>query len=179
MASTRAQLLAGLTKQAHWLINAVFEDVDDELANRPAPGNANPLGTAYAHVVFSEDAAVNVIFNGGAPLLATTFAGKTGVDKPMPMPGMVEGDMGEWFHTAKVDLSKLRPYAAAVFEGTEQFIEGADDATLDRMLDLSFAEMGERSLVEIYGMFVLQHCDNFSGELSAIKGAFGLKGYPF
>lgn len=179
MSSTRAQVLAGLTKQAHWLINAVFEDVDDELANRPAPGNANPLGTAYAHVAFSEDAAVNVIFQGGAPLSATTFAAKTGVDQPMPMPGMVEGDMGEWFRTAKVDLSKLRPYAAAVFEATEQFIEGADDATLDRTLDLSAAGMGERSLLETYGMFVIEHCDNFSGELSAIKGVFGLKGYPF
>jgi len=28
-------------------------------------------------------------------------------------------------------------------------------------------------------MLVIQHCDNFSGEISAIKGVFGLKGYPF
>jgi len=179
MPQTISDVLLSALKQSHWLLNATFEDVDEELANRPAPGNANPLGTAYAHIAHSEDAVVNAMIQGKPPSFATTRAGKTGVDLPMPMPGMVEGDMGDWYHTAKVDLEVLRSYAAEVFAGTEEFVAGVDEATLGRTIDLSFVGLGEKSVADVITMLVIQHCDNFSGEISAIKGVFGLKGYPF
>lgn len=179
MTLTNAELLGGTVKQAHGLLNVVFEDVTDELANRPAPGLANPLGTAYAHVVFSEDAFVNAILKGTQPLSAGEFAPKTGVDQPMPLPGFVAGDMGEWFKTAKVQVEPLRAYAGAVFRATEQYVDEADDATLERPVDLSFAGLGTKPLALALAQFVVEHADNFSGEISAIKGVFGLKGYPF
>lgn len=177
--ATVTHVLTGAIKQAHWLINAIFEDVDDELANRPVEGKANPLGTAYAHVVIAEDGIVHGMLQGLPPLMATDFAGRTGVDLPMPAPGGPEGDLGEWFKTAKVDTAALRTYAAAVFEETERFISETDDTTLDKPIDLSFAGLGVKPLTEVFTLLVVEHCDNFSGELSAIKGTFGLKGYPF
>jgi hypothetical protein len=92
---------------------------------------------------------------------------------------MVEGDMGDWYHTAKVDLEVLRSYAAEVFAGTEEFVFGVDVATLGRMIDLSFVGLGEKTVADVITMLVIQHCDNFSGEISAIKGVFGRTGYPF
>ena len=44
-----------------------------EIANRPAPGNANPLGTSYAHVLLAEDAIVNGMLKGTPPLAATSL----------------------------------------------------------------------------------------------------------
>lgn len=174
-----AAVLAAATKQAHWLINATLGDVTPEVANRPAPGLANPIGTAYAHVVFSEDGVVNGLLQGQAPLAATAYAGKTGVDRPMPMPGMVEGDMEDWLHNTQVNLDDLRAYSAAVFASTEAFIAGVDAATLDRKIDMSFVGLGDMAFSDVFTLLVVQHCDNFSGEISAMKGVFGMKGYPF
>lgn len=157
------------------MLDATFADVDDELANRPAPGQANPLGTAYAHVAHAEDAVVNGLLQGREPLCASTHAARTGVDQPMPMPGMSEGDMGEWFRSAKVDVEALMAYAADVFAGTEAFIAGADEATLGRNIDLSFVGLGETSFPDVISMLVVEHCNNFSGEISAIKGVFGAR----
>ncbi|MGH2720239.1 MAG: DinB family protein, partial [Actinomycetota bacterium] len=129
---TTAAVLASAVKQAHWLLDATFGDVDDDLAGRPAPGNANPLGTAYAHVVHAEDAVVNGLLQGRPPLWASTHSGKTGVDRLMPMPGMVEGDMGEWFRGANVAVDQLRAYAADVFAATEAYVASLDDEALGR-----------------------------------------------
>ena len=174
-----AAVLAAATKQAHWLINATLEGVTQELANRPAPGMANPIGTAYAHVVCAEDGVVNGLLQGQQPIAASVYAGKTGVDRPMPMPGMVEGDMEDWLHNSHVDLDALRAYSAAVFAATEAFIGGVDEGTLGRKIDMSFAGLGEMPFSDVYTLLVVQHCDNFSGEISAMKGVFGMKGYPF
>jgi len=174
-----AAVLAAATKQAHWLINATLEGVTQELANRPAPGLANPIGIAYAHVVCAEDGVVNGLLQGQQPLAASVYAGKTGVDRPMPMPGMVEGDMEDWLHNSHVDLVALQAYSAAVFAATEAFIAGVDEATLGRKIDLSFAGLGQMRFSDVYPLLVVQHCDNFSGEISAMKGVFGMKGYPF
>jgi hypothetical protein len=179
MAQTTSEVLTSAVKQSHWLLNATFEGVDNELANRPVPGQANPLGTAYAHIVHAEDGVVNAMLQGKQPLFAGTRAGKTGVDTPMPMPGMVEGDMGDWYRNAKVDVDALRSYAAEVFAGTEEFVAAADDEKLSETVDLSFAGLGEKTVADVITMLVIQHCDNYSGEISAIKGVFGLKGYPF
>src|SRR5947207_1291602 len=100
--STAAILRAEL-QAAHRILENTMADVTDGIANRPAPGNANPIGSSYAHVALAEDGIVNGMLQGQPPLLATTWAGKTGTDKPMPMPGMAEGDMGEWYHSVQVD----------------------------------------------------------------------------
>ena len=179
MAQTTSEVLTTAVKQSHWLLNTTFADVDTDLANRPAPGQANPLGAAYAHIAHSEDGVVNAMLQGKQPLFASTRAGKTGVDRPMPMPGMVEGDMGEWYRNAKVDVDALRSYAAEVFAGTEEFVAAADDEKLSTKIDLSSVGLGEKTVADVITMLVIQHCDNYSGEISAIKGVFGMKGYPF
>jgi hypothetical protein len=174
-----ASVLIGAIKQSHWLINATFEDVTDELANRKPPGNANPLGTAYAHLAHSEDAIVNGLLKGESPLFATTFKGQTGVDSLMPMPGLVEGDIGDWLHNAQVQVEPLRAYAGAVFSTTEEFVAGVDQDTLGREIDLSAVGLGTKVFPDVVTMLIVQHCDNLSGEISAIKGVFGLQGYPY
>ncbi len=176
---TATEVLSAALKTAHRILEITMADVTDEIANRPAPGKANPIGSSYAHVALSEDDIVNGMLQGKPPLSATSWAGKTGTDKPMPMPGMVEGDLGEWYHTARIDLAACRTYAQAVYAQTLSFIESADDATLRREIDLSIVGLGSMSVADILSMFVIGHAQNLCGEISAIKGVQGLRGYPF
>jgi hypothetical protein len=177
--SYAAVVLSQAIKQAHWLINSTFADVSEELANQKPPGNANPLGTAYAHVVHAEDAVVSGLLQGQPPLFSTSFRDRTGVDRIMPIPGFVGGDMEDWFRNAKVAVAPLLAYSAEVFGKTEKFIGGADDAVLTRTIDLSHVGLGEKTAADVFTLLVVEHCDNLCGEISAIKGIFGLKGYPF
>jgi hypothetical protein len=176
---TLQTVLRGALDSAHQVLERTVGDTSDETANRPAPGNANPIGSSYAHAVLVEDAVVNGMIRGQPPLLATTWAGRTGTDKPMPMPGLADGDIGEWYRTVRVDLAACREYAKAVHAQTADFIANADDATLARPIDLSGFGMGSMPLAVVFEIFVVGHCNNLCGEISAIKGAHGLKGYPF
>jgi hypothetical protein len=176
---TTAAVLRTALQSAHRTLENTMADVTDDVANRPAPGNANPIGSSYAHAVLAEDGIVNGMLRGQPPLLATAWAGKTGTDKPMPMPGVVAGDIGEWYHTVRVDLAACRAYAQAVYAQSEEFIGSADEATLNREVDLSMIGMGKVPLAMVFGMLVVGHLNNLCGEISAIKGVNGLKGYPF
>lgn len=173
---TIPSVLRGALDFAHQVLEGTMADVDDDLANRPTGNQANPIGTSYAHLVLSEDAIVNGILRGQAPLYATTEADRTGCDRPMPFPGFVEGDLGEWYHSAKVSLELLRQYARAVYASSEEFISSADEAPLGREVEIFGLKMPVAVLFEV---FVTGHCANLAGEISAIKGTFGHKGYPF
>lgn len=176
---TTQATLHGALRSAHQVLENTMADVDDELAARPAPGKANPIGSAYAHAVLAEDGIVHGMLQGKPPLLATTWAGRTGTDRPMPMPGIVEGSLEEWYRTVKVDLAAFRQYAQAVYRDSEEFISSASDAELARPIDLSMFGMGQMPLAIVFAIFVIGHCDNLTGEISAIKGVHGHKGYPF
>jgi hypothetical protein len=54
-----------------------------------------------------------------------------------------------------------------------------DDATLARQIDLSFVGHGSLPLSSVFTTFVVGHLNNLCGEIAAIKGVHGLRGYPF
>lgn len=72
---------------AHQLLEATMADVTTEQAHWMPPGIANPLGATYAHVVSAEDYIIQGMFKQVAPLAATDWAGRTGLNEPMPSPG--------------------------------------------------------------------------------------------
>lgn len=174
--TTQSILRAALEFAHQTVMEGTMADVDQELANRPTDGKANPIGACYAHAIGAEDAIVNGILKGEQPLFAGSWAGRTGMDRPMPWPGVVEGDTGEWYHSVQVDLPALRQYAQAVYANSEAFIGSASDETLAREIDALGMRMPLATLFEI---FVTGHCNSLAGEISAIKGTFGKKGYPF
>ncbi|MHB8571508.1 MAG: DinB family protein [Candidatus Dormibacteria bacterium] len=180
-AVTPATILLDGLKNAHELLLATTSDVTDEIANRPVTGTANPVGTALAHVVLAEDAVFNGLILGGAPLFATTYEGKTGVSIPSPRPGTPEFSpeaMATWFKTAKITISQLRTYAQAVFAQTESKLANLDDVTLQKPVQVPFSDT-PLTAYQVINRVLIGHVNNFTGEISAIKGTFGLKGYPF
>ena len=71
---------------AHEVLEGTMADVTAQQAQWSPPGTANPLGATYAHILTTEDAMINGMIKGAAPLFASTMAGKVGVNEPPPGP---------------------------------------------------------------------------------------------
>ena len=168
-------LLADSLKMTHeQVLEGTIEGVDNDLANRQTPGKDNPIGTTYAHAILSEDAIVNAMLAGGRPLSEGEWKDKTGVDQPMPLEDADK--FAAWYQQAKVDMSALREYAKAVYAASESYIESLSEEDLEREVELWGMKM---TVASALNGFVINHASAIAGEISALKGVAGLKGYPF
>lgn len=165
-------LMVGV-RWAHDLLNMVTGDLTPELAGWVPPGIANPIAAQYAHAVCSEDAIVQSLLRGGAPLYASEWAGKTGVSDPQWSATF------EWARAVVIDIPALRDYAAAVAQATDTYVASLTDADLDRELDLTGFGLGRQTVGWALHALLTGHLNNMSGEISVLKGVQGAKGYPF
>ena len=165
-------------RDAHGFLEATMQDVNADLAHWPPPGTANPLGATYAHIVTSEDMLVQGLLRQSAPLFATTWAGKTGISEPMPMPGPEWENYGAWARRVRVDLGALREYAQAIYAATDIYLATLEPDALDRVLDLSALGMGQVTLAWVFSRLLVGHVDNICGEIACLKGIQGARGYP-
>ncbi len=118
---------------------------------------------------------INGLAKGGALLFATSWAGKTGLEDPQAA-FMTTLD---WAQTVRVDLDALTDYAQAVYKITDAYLATLEEDDLDRVIDLTEQNMGEWSLGAFLISYVLCHVRDIMGEVSALKGVYGLQGYPF
>jgi DinB superfamily len=176
--SARAALLQRVIADARTVLDGTMADVTQAQADYVPPGIANPLGATYAHVVWSEDMAVQGMFRQLPPLFASTWSGRTGLSEPMPSPGPEWVNYPAWTRRVKVDLAALRQYAQAVAAETDAWIAGLSDQELDRPVDLSGAGLGQHTLGSAIALIVANHLGTETGEISALKGLQGARGYP-
>jgi hypothetical protein len=161
--------------QTREFLAGTLADCDEKMLHAQSPGACNTIGATYAHVVSGEDGFVNGLVRGGAPLFATAWAEKTGMSEPPP-----EGpDWAGWSSRVRVDLPVLREYARAVAAETDAYVASLTPADLDRVLDLSSFGLGEQTVGWVLGAGVLGHVQAHWGEISALKGIHGGKGFPF
>lgn len=165
-------LLVGL-RWAHELLTMVTVDLTPEQTAWLPMGTANPIGAQYAHAICSEDAVVQVLLQRGAPLYASTWAGRTGISDPQWAATF------EWARAVVVDLPALREYAAAVAVATEAYIASLSQADQGRIVDLTSVGLGQQSVVWVLNALLIGHLQNMTGEISVLKGLQGAKGYPF
>jgi hypothetical protein len=178
-ATTRAELLRRIVNDARKVLDGTMADVTQVQADYVPPGIANPLGATYAHVVCSEDMAVQGMFRQLPPMFASSWQGRTGLSEPMPMPGPEWVNYAAWTRRVKVDLNNFRPYAQAVAAETDAWIASLSDADLDRTLDLSSAGLGQHTLATAIALVLAFHIGTETGEISVLKGIQGARGYPF
>lgn len=157
----------------HFVYDGTTADVTPEVAHWQPGGTASSVGAAMAHAVFAEDNIIHGMLQGKAPVAMTSFAGKTGISDPQMF------NTPEWMKSVRLDLPAFREYTKAVFAATDQYLAGLTDAELNRKIDLTNAGLGRQSVAWCLDGLVIGHLHNYSGEISAIKGAQGLKGYPF
>ncbi|GAB4366042.1 MAG: hypothetical protein Kow00128_09070 [Deltaproteobacteria bacterium] len=175
-------LIREQVKTLHEYLEGTMEEVTTEEAHWIPPKSALPIGATYAHVITGEDAIVNGMFRGQAPLFASSFAAKTGLSEPPPAPDPKKPgfpDWGQWARTVKVDLPKIRAYAQAVYAATDEYLGRLRGKDLDRTLDLSALGLGENSVLYVINNGILGNGFTHTGEIACLKGLQGKKGYPF
>jgi DinB superfamily len=176
--SVRAELLRRVVRDARQVLDATMADVTQAQVDFIPPGIANPLGATYAHVVCSEDMVVQGMFREAAPLLASTWAGRTGLSEPMPVPGPGWADYGPWTRRVKVDLDALRAYTQAVATQTDTWLAGLSEADLDQPMDLSGVGLGQHTWATAIALLLANHLGTETGEIAVLKGIQGARGYP-
>ena len=167
------ELLQNHLGSAHWVFANTAADVDEAIAHKGPFGSAGTVGSRMAHLVYDEDLLVQGMLQGKAPLANSTFAGKTGISDPQM------NNSEEWAKTVRLNLAEFREYQKAVFAASEAYAASLHDGDLDRELDMSEMGMGKQSLGWAFGMLVIGHANSLAGEISALKGMQGAKGYPF
>lgn len=175
---TALQLLKDELKDAHDNFVSTAADIKDEHLHKDPGGIAFPLGATYAHLVFSEDVITHTMLQGKAPLFETEWKDKTGASTPMPpMDENWEKANNEWSKSVLVDMTQMREYTKAVFAKTDEYINSLKDEDLEKEVDLG--SMGKKTVVFLLSEYIIGHCFSLTGELSALKGVHGVKGYPF
>jgi hypothetical protein len=172
-------LLREQLKTAHWVLDGTMADVTPEQMQWIPPGVANPLGASYAHTITSEDMIINGMLKGAAPMFATTWAGKTGSNEPMPLPGPDWEKYGTWARSVQVDLAATREYAQAVYANSDEYLATLTPDALDTPMDLTGLGLGHVNLGWVISTLLVGHVNNLAGEISCLKGIQGAKGYPF
>ena len=153
-----------------------MKDVTPEQAAWNPGGQAMSIAANYAHVVTSQDGGLHGLLKGVAPLMASTWAGRTGFSEPPPFgPGT---DLHGWANRVTIDLSALRQYAQAVYDATDEFTARLDDGGLARTLDLSAVGLGQQPASFILNAGWVANVSMHTGEISCLKGLQGAKGYP-
>ncbi len=167
-------LLRQQYKMAHNILENTMQGVTTEHAQWLPPGKAQPIGANYGHVLASEDGLIGGFLKSVAPLMASSWAGKTGLSEPPPQ--MPPWD--EWSRRVQVDLDSTHAYAQAVYEATDGHLASLTDEDLNRPMDLSALGLGPQT-VGFFLSLLLFNVHTHSGEISCLKGLQGLQGYPF
>jgi len=177
MAKVAVDFLLEQLKDAHQVTNGTIEGVTDEVASFMPPGKANPIAGLYAHALMSEDFFIHGLLQGKDPMFAASWKDKTGASEVQPTEW--ETAYPKWLKEVKVDMTQIREYAKALYSASEEYVASLTDKDLAREVDMSMFGMGKRKLGTVLGGLIIGHARDIMGEISAIKGIQGLKGYPF
>jgi hypothetical protein len=106
-------------------------------------------------------------------MFADTWRGRTGISEPQMILEF------EWARRVQVDLQKSGAYATAVWSATDDYISSLSPPDLGREVDMSASGLGVRTVDWCLSALITSHINNMAGEISALKGVQGAKGYPF
>ena len=171
------ELLREALADAHGYLERTVADLDPAALDWAPPGTANPIGATLAHIIVSEDVIVSAILAGGAPLMATAFAGRTGLSEPMPTPGPEWEGYARWARRLRVDLPVALGYARATWAASDAFLAALAPADLDRQVDLTMLGRAHHGLGWAVLRLLVAHCDTITGEIACLKGLQGRGGY--
>jgi hypothetical protein len=158
---------------AFGILGQVTADLTQEQADWMPPGTAVPIGALYWHTIASTDLMVHNWGMGQPPLSQSAGWQKKVLvgEAPPEEEGRPAG-----FRDAKVNLIELHAYAKAVTEVVQGWLSSLAPEELDRKID---TPIGELTLAQTIDTFVMWHVNAHCGEIAALKGCQGAKGYPF
>ncbi len=153
-------------------LKQVTADLTQEQADWMPPGIANPIGGLYWHTIAGMDMVVHG-WGMGKPSLFQEAGWQEKV--VISATEAKEGHPPE-IRDTRVDLAALHEYTKVVAEVVQGWLASLTPDDLDRIIK---TPAGELSLAQAMETFVIWHINAHCGEISALKGCQGAKGYPF
>jgi hypothetical protein len=172
---TAIELLTQQLKEAHEAFLGTLDGITNEQANFQPGGKALSVGAVWIHHVEGEDAFLSAI-SGKPTLESGEWAGKTGASAPQPQEDWANA-YPKWAAEVRADSEPLFAYTRAVFAASEEYVASLKDDDLTQTRDMG--PMGSPTVLTIISSYIIGHCLSITGEISAIKGVQGLKGYPW
>ncbi len=170
------ELLKSQVQLAHAFLDGTCADVTQEQADAVPGGTAHPIGATYAHLVLAEDFILSMFVRGTQPLVLGEFAGKTGFSEPQPV-NVSADEMLAWANRVKVDMPVAREYGKAVLANTLGWIDSLSESDLER--EVEPPGFPKQTVGQWITIAAIAHPSNHCGEIAALKGLGGAKGYPF
>lgn len=170
---TRAELLCAQLRDAHQALEQTMADVSDSLVNSFPPGTANSVGERYGHLAVAEDSLIHGVLQSVPPLVASTWAGRTGISEPR------FGTDPEHSRRVRIELPAARDYAGAVYGASDSYLASLSDADLDRLVDMTAPGFGHVPVWWVVSRLVIGHAYEVHGEVAAAKGALGARGFTY
>ncbi len=163
------QTLGASFQAAHNWYSGTVGDVTPEQAKHVPAGVVHPIGELAAHILHTEDGFVSML--QGAPTIweSEGYGTKLGIAWVFAQDHAVARAM----QTTPADLAE---YAAKVFAKTDAYVASLSDADLDREVEIFGNKM---PIGGALGGLLLANTFAHVGEISALKGLSGAKGYPF
>ena len=158
-------LLKEQTARARREFEGVLADVDQGMAHWQPPGIANPIEDLVLHTVVGQDRQVSRLT--GQPVVLETWANKLSLT-------------ADWRHTPEAsrsintEISVLKQYADAVFNAVDACLSGLTEADMEKMVE---GFRGQAPMASQLSTNLVTHMFEHAGEISAIKGLQGAKGY--
>jgi len=172
------QLFKDELQNARETFEGTVADVNEEQLHHHPGGKALPLGAVYAHLILSEDMTVQMYLQGKEPLYESSWKGKNGVSQPMAaMDENWATNNEKWAKSVKINLNQFRDYSKAVYAATDEYLNSLKEEDLEREVNLG--SWGKKTVAYMLYAFVIGHMYSLTGEISALKGIQGAKGYPF
>jgi hypothetical protein len=155
------------------ILGQVAADLTQEQADWMPPGTAVPIGALYWHTITTTDQVVHGWGLGQAPLSQSAgWQAKVVVgEAPKEEEGRPAG-----FSEVKVNLAEMQAYAKAVVDAAQGWLSALAPGDLDRKIN---TPIGELNLAQTIDTFVIWHVNAHCGEIAALKGCQGARGYPF
>ena len=168
----------------HWSLSFAFEtfeelvsDLTQEQAHWQPPGNAIPIGSLYWHTIKYVDYIVHD-WGMGQPSLRQRegWEERVIIASPPPDPDDPMLDLRAIREGVKVDLPALHDYARATAQAVLDWMASLTMEDLERIIETRY---GQYNLAQMLESFIIWHINAHCGEISALRGCQGLKGYPW
>ena len=144
------------------ITSRVLAEVTDVHAYWQPEGSAgNTIASTTFHIYLTEDRLVHRA--QGAPPLIDGWQERLGVDP------------ASLWTASDLKMDELRAYAAAVVANTRGFLETVQLADLEREID---TPRGKRTVATSLSLALVIHKSTHVGDVSALLGCQGLKGFP-
>jgi hypothetical protein len=169
------ELLQHSLGSAFGILGQVTADLTQEQADWQPPGIANPIGATYWHAVSGADDVVYRWALGQEPLRQRKGWDDRVFTNLVPEPEH-GGDYLAFMRAIRVDLPALHEYARVVAEALQAWFGSLTPEDLERSID---TPIGPYTLAQMLDLFVVWHINAHCGEISALKGCQGARGYPF